>query len=71
MGGICPPIQKQSNKYIKMYKTYKIHFIKSQDNDFTVYGYSVVKALSINLAIEYFEKNINSFAEIVKISKIN
>ena len=54
-----------------MFKTYKIHFIKSQDDDFTVYGYSVVKALSINLAIEYFEKNINSFAEIVKVSKIN
>ena len=50
---------------------YKIHFLKSQDKDFKVFAYAIVKAENIKKAIEYFEKNINSFGEIIKVIKIN
>lgn len=50
---------------------YKIHFLKSSDKDFKVFAYTIVKAENIKKAIEYFEKNINSFGEIIKVIKIN
>lgn len=48
---------------------YKIHFIKEQTKEFKVISYVIVKSDNIKKAIEYFEKNINSFAEITKIIK--
>lgn len=50
---------------------YKIHFLKSQDKDFKIFAYAIVRAENIKKAIEYFEKNINSFGEIIKVIKTN
>lgn len=50
---------------------YKVHFLKSQDRDFKVFAYAIVRAENIKKAIEYFEKNINSFGDIIKVIKIN
>lgn len=61
-----PPIPK-----IKIMNEYKIHFIKEQTKEFKVVSYVIIKTENIKNAIEYFEKNINSFAEITKIIKIN
>lgn len=49
---------------------YKITFLKSQDKDFKIFSNAIVEAQDIHQAISIFEKNINSFGEIVKISKI-
>lgn len=50
---------------------YKIHFLKSQTKDFKIFSFVIIKAKDIKEAIEDFEKNVNSFGEIIKIKKIN
>ena len=50
---------------------YKIHFLKEQTKDFKIFAFAIVKANDIKEAIESFEKNINSFGEIIKVIKIN
>lgn len=50
---------------------YKIHFIKEKTKEFKVISYVIIKAENIKKVIDYFEKNINSFAEITKIIKLN